>query len=419
MKELRKILIGSIAVALFVAMAACSTDSSITEPADDGTLVDITGNNLIEGRYIVIFEQLAIAEKGEDIQSFSVHERELRVEKAIERSTSNLDISAARVSTVFSTALQGAVLENLTLDDVNKLRNDRNVKHIVQDRIISLPPLEINRRKPPKGGGGGGGGTPPPAQTVPWGIAQVGGQLPAPSGITAWIIDSGIDYNHPDLNVNPSRGTNYVTKGKNTVKDGNGHGTHVAGTVGALDNDFGVVGVAAGVELVPMRVLDNRGNGYFSWSVKAFDDIAIRGSAGDVVNFSVGSSSRYTDIVIDNAVKGVGAKGIMVCLSAGNENDNTMYYSPARLDAQNVYTIGSMTQSISRSSFSNYGTSVDYYEPGSGVYSTYKDGGYATLSGTSMASPHACGILALGNGITAGAGSVSGVPIGTDQWGKR
>ena len=78
-----------------------------------------------------------------------------------------------------------------------------------------------------------------------------------------------------------------------------------------------------------------------------------------------------------------------------------------------------MTQSLSRSSFSNFGTSVDYYEPGSDVLSTYLDGGYARLSGTSMASPHACGILALGGGIVAGPGTVSGVTLGTDEWGMH
>ena len=202
-----------------------------------------------------------------------------------------------------------------------------------------------------------------------------------------------------------------------SLDDKDGHGTHTAGTVGAKDNSIGVVGVAAGITLVPMKVLNDNGSGYFSWSIAAFDDIAANGSSGDVVNYSVGPGSRYTSSTLDNAVKAVGAEGIHFCMSAGNSNDDTQYYSPARTNATNVYTIASMTSSLSKSSFSNYGSSVDYWEPGSGVYSTYKNNSYATLSGTSMASPHAAGILAAGS-ITSG-GTVSNVPSGTTTtWGK-
>lgn len=411
----RFLLMGAgLSLVIGLVLSSCSTDTMISEPAADASAIH-QNRDVVPGRYIVLFAESAIATKGEDIQSFTIAEREMRVDEAVDKMTSTLKINSDKVDLVFAAALQGVVFDNLTAEEVRRLQNDRTVKHIQQDHWIVLPELEISRR----GGGGkpGGGGTPPPTQTVPWGITQIGGHAMAPSGVTAWIIDSGIDTDHPDLNVNAGRGHNFVSKGKSTVNDGNGHGTHVAGTVGAIDNEIGVVGVAAGIELVPMRVLDNNGSGYFSWSVAAFNSVATNGAAGDVVNFSVGPSSRYNDPVIDAAVEGVGAKGIKVCLAAGNESDDAQYYSPAKVNAANVYTIGSMTSSLAISYFSNYGLPVDYYEPGSSVYSTYKDGGYATLSGTSMASPHACGILAFG-GITDG-GVITGVPSGTNVWGKR
>jgi subtilisin family serine protease len=179
-----------------------------------------------------------------------------------------------------------------------------------------------------------------------------------------------------------------------------------------------VVGVAAGISLVPVKVLANNGSGRFSWSIDGFDYVRKKGSSGDVVNYSVGPGSRYTSTTLDKAVKNLAAAGFKVCLAAGNSADDATYYSPARVNETNVYTIASMDEYTVFSDFSNYGSCVDWIEPGEGVLSTYKNNKYATGSGTSMATPHATGILAAG-GIESG-GTVTSVPSNTTtDWGKR
>jgi subtilisin family serine protease len=116
--------------------------------------------------------------------------------------------------------------------------------------------------KPPWAGGGSGEeSTTCSAQQIPWGITRVGGPNGNVSGMTAWVIDTGIDLDHPDLNVDVARSANFVGRGKDSPDDGHGHGTHVAGSIAAIDNSCDVVGVAAGASVVAVRVLDNSGSG--------------------------------------------------------------------------------------------------------------------------------------------------------------
>ena len=188
----------------------------------------------------------------------------------------------------------------------------------------------------------------------------------------------------------------------------NGHGTHVAGTVAAIDNGIGVVGVAPGTTVVAVKVLDRRGSGSYSGVIAGIDYVAANGSNGDVANMSLGGGYSAE---LNAAVEAAAATGVKFVLAAGNESTDAATKSPASANGPNVYTISSFAQGDNWSSFSNYGNPpVDFAEPGSAILSTYKDGGYATLSGTSMASPHAAGILLLG-GIRAG-GTVSGDPDG-------
>lgn len=406
--------------ATFVAlvMTACSVDTPTTsDPVGDEPTSIVRDGDLIPGQYIVAFNDYAVAQKGEDLQSLSHTERLALVRNAAFDLTASHGLKADAVKTVWGSAVHG-VLMTLSNEQADKLRRDPHVRYIEQDRWVTLPPFEIlgeDAEAAARKGGGGGGSQ--PSQTTPWGITRVGGAETPSSSVTAWIIDSGIDLDHPDLNVITSKCKTWVSGTKN-ADDGNGHGTHVAGTVGAKDNSVGVIGVAPGVNLVALRVLSSTGSGQFSWSISAFDHVAANGNAGDVVNYSVGPGSRYTLQSLDDAVENVGSKGIKVAMAAGNSNDDCTYYSPARLDASNVFTIAAMDVNTNKASFSNYGAPVDYWEPGVSVYSTYKGGGYATLSGTSMASPHACGILAVG-GFASG-GSVNNVPSGTTTtWGKR
>ncbi|MCO7224149.1 S8 family serine peptidase [Pleionea sp. CnH1-48] len=249
----------------------------------------------------------------------------------------------------------------------------------------------------PKGGkpGNGGGGSDP--QTTPVSVTRVGGPVDG-SGHTAWVLDTGIDLDHADLNVDASRGFSAFTKGKNaSMDDGNGHGTHVAGTIGALDNEIDVVGVAAGATVVPVKVLDSRGSGSFSGVIAGIEHVAANASPGDCANMSLGGGfSSELNEAVENAAQQSGA---FFVVAAGNEAQHASNVSPASASHNRVYTISAVDSNDRFASFSNYGNPpVDYAAPGVSILSTAKGGGTRTMSGTSMASPAACAVIMMRNG---------------------
>jgi subtilisin family serine protease len=225
------------------------------------------------------------------------------------------------------------------------------------------------------------------------------------------IIDTGIDVDHPDLNV--VGGKNCV-RGRNTFDDGNGHGTHVAGTVAAKDDGNGVVGVAPGARLWAIRVLDNRGSGTTSSVICGIDYVTANASTIEVANMSLGGSG--TDSVCGgsdsyhNAIcKSVGA-GVTYAVAAGNSAADASTSRPATYDE--VITVSALADFNGKpgggaaptcrsdvddtfADFSNYGADVDLIAPGVCINSTWLSGGYNTISGTSMASPHVGGAAAL------------------------
>lgn len=263
--------------------------------------------------------------------------------------------------------------------------------------------------------GGGGGST---AQIVDWGVTRIGGAGSPASGRTAWVIDSGIDLDHPDLNTTDARHMSFLERDSNP-DDLNGHGTHVAGIIAARDNSVGSVGVAPGAPVVAVRVLDRRGSGTWSGVIAGIDYVGERAASGDVANMSLGGgASDIVDDAVKCAADGPSASfkspgyicpstrlgGISFTIAAGNDSADADSYSPARANGKNIYTVSSFTKGVSAtddidpwSAFSNYGPSVDFAEPGSNIYSSYKDGTYKTLSGTSMAAPHLAGILMAGS----------------------
>lgn len=254
-------------------------------------------------------------------------------------------------------------------------------------------------------------------QSVPWGVSRVGGPTDA-SGLArrAWVIDSGIDLTHPDLNVDVADGTSFLS-GDSSLNDTYGHGTHVAGIIAAKDNGIGVVGVAAGAQVVPIRVLDGTGTGPDSGVIAALDYVALHASAGDVANLSL-IADAVSDMM-DLAVTNLGAKNVFVVIAAGNNSANASNYSPGRTNAPNVFTVSAFGSRDTWASFSNYGPAIDWSEPGVNVPSTYKNGGYATLSGTSMAAPHLAGLLLLQGSARSG-GAVKRDPDGSpDQIGVK
>lgn len=237
------------------------------------------------------------------------------------------------------------------------------------------------------------------APQTPWGVTRVGGAGDG-TGRTAWVIDTGIDFEHPDLIVDRGRSASFLLRGKTSADDGNGHGTHVAGTIGALNNGCDVVGVAAGATLVAVRVLDNSGSGSYSGVIKGIDYVAANGKSGDVANMSLGGGYSPT---LNNAVVAAAAKGIRFALAAGNEGADAADYSPASANGDNIYTVSAIDSTDTLAWFSNYGNPpVDCAAPGVNVVSTKNGGGVTTFSGTSMAAPHVAGILLLGTPTSGG-----------------
>jgi subtilisin family serine protease len=281
------------------------------------------------------------------------------------------------------------------------LQNNPRVLYVERDGIASIPRpgpsapkwCATNPDHPAcdKGGDDPGGG----GQTTPWGVTRVGGSADA-TGKTAWIIDTGIDLDHQDLNVDVGRSKNFVTWGKKTSEDGHGHGTHVAGTVAAIDNSRDVVGVAAGATVVAVRVLGNSGSGTISGVVAGVDYVAADAAPGDVANMSLSASGHHQSL--HDAVLNAAQSGIRFAIAAANSGDDASNWEPAHVNHGNVYTVSAINSSDCLASWSNYGNPpVDFAAPGVSVLSTRRKGGTTTMSGTSMAAPHVAGLLLLGS----------------------
>ena len=335
-----------------------STDAVSTAPAAKAAA----------GRYIVVFEAGVVDAPGLAKRLANAH--------------------AAIPEHVYQRTIRGFSAA-MSAQAANALAANPAVAYVEADQIITL---DAKPAKPGKPGDGGGEDPPPPSQETPWGITRVGGTRDA-SGLTAtaWVIDSGIDLNHADLNVDAGRSVSF-TRGKKTATDGHGHGTHVAGTIGAINNGIDVVGVAAGVTLVAVRVLDNSGSGTTSGVIAGIEYVAANAVAGDVANMSLGGGFSQA---LNDAVTAA-AGGVLFALAAGNESTDASTRSPASAEHPNIYTVSAIGQDDCLASFSNFGSPVDVAAPGVGVLSTKKGGGTTTFNGTSMAAPHVAGLLLLG-----------------------
>ncbi|HET9133359.1 MAG TPA: S8 family serine peptidase [Gemmatimonadales bacterium] len=206
------------------------------------------------------------------------------------------------------------------------------------------------------------------------------------AGVRAYILDTGILTGHVQFTGRLASGFTAISDGRGT-SDCNGHGTHVAGTVGGTTH-----GVAKGVTLVPVRVLNCQGSGTTTGVVQGIDWVATNAQAPAVANMSLGGGASSA---IDQAVANAVARGITFVVAAGNSNANACNYSPAR--APSAITVGATTSTDARASYSNFGSCLDLFAPGSSITSAWYTSTTATntISGTSMASPHVAGAAAL------------------------
>ncbi|MFK7922137.1 MAG: S8 family serine peptidase [Bacteroidia bacterium] len=405
-----------LSITLFLFLVSCEPEFPISlEPTQDD--VTLEGNNaafmvsqkhgdLIQGEYIVMFKEDLDYFKRLDLETTinrTANTRSTRAETStirekregailsyLENTLAEHHLPVQSVMSVYDLGRNKGGLVSMTDEDALELAQDDRVAIIEPNEIIAM---NLNAgakgRLIPADDG-------PSTQWTTYNVSAVGGNKDHTNEYTwAFIIDSGIDLDHTDLNVQPKFSKSFVPY-EADADDGFGHGTHVAGIIGAKNNGAGVIGVASGATLVAYKVLDRYGSGTKDYLIQALSEVSRVCIPGDVVNISLGTDkSSMINTLITNLKN---SKGIYFTIAAGNEGADATNYSPSDLDEANIFVVGSINWWNYISGFSNYGSSVQYLAPGEGIYSTFKDGKYAWMKGTSMAAPHVAGILLANNG---------------------
>jgi subtilisin family serine protease len=385
---MKKLLLCAAAAALL--LGACER---ATEPVTQEDDYIKTSLEVIPGQYVVLLKgDFGYVKSG----TMSYDDAQLAMTVVTKDILAKAGIYDREPLNVYSAGIPGFAVQ-MSENEALALEKHPNVRGVWQDMMFILAkpapsPVPL-----------------PTPEVMPAGITRVGGGATYSGTKRAWIIDTGIDLDHGDLNVDVAKGKTFVLR-TTTPNDDNGHGTHCAGIVAAKDNDGGVVGVAAGAPVVPVKVLDKRGSGAMSVIIQGVDWVTANGVAGDAANMSLGGGAYEP---LDLQVIEMGAKGIFVALAAGNESDDANNHSPARANGLNIYTISACDVNDYFATFSNYGNPpIDYCAPGVSILSTYNNGGLATMSGTSMAAPHACGVLLVTSGNPKSSGYVLNDPDG-------
>lgn len=401
-------------------LGACNKEEvnlqSTTSPATSKLSNSNDVQKVIEGEYLIQVHPETFAELNSD--PIGYEEKIRRAYGAIQQLLSPVvEVKSIEIQRVFVNVLTGfsAKLSPAQLAQIKLLPLVESVDQNVQVTLKDCAPTP--RSAPQKSSS---------TQVAQYGVMRTG--YGDGTGKRAFILDSGIDLDHSDLNVNTALGRDFTADGGlfgggggglfgggssgPEGDDDNGHGTHCAGIVAAIDNNIGVVGVAANAEVVAVKVIDFLGRCNGDDVIQGLDYIASVAVPGNVVNMSLGFLAGYTPV--DNATLNLAAQGIPVAAAAMNDSRHASTASPARANGPNLYTISAMDINDDFASFSNYGNPpVDFCAPGVDIYATYTNNGYNTLSGTSMAAPHVAGILLLNNGVIHTDGFVNNDPDGT------
>jgi subtilisin family serine protease len=334
-----------VAVGATLALAACSDQSPVSGRGPTAAPLLQANAGGIDGSYIVVLNE------GADPRAVAA-------------------VAGVEPSFVYTAALNGFSAQ-LNEGQLNALLHNPNVEYVEEDGVAQTAATQSG---------------------ATWGIDRIDQRSRPLSGtytytttastVYAYVIDTGIYTAHSNFG---GRAANVYDALGGNGSDCNGHGTHVAGTIGSA-----TYGVAKGVRLRGVRVLDCNGSGAWSAIIAGIDWVRLNRTNPAVANLSIGGGLNSS---VNTAVTNLANSGVFVAVAAGNSNANACNYSPAAASA--VTTVASSTSSDAKSSFSNYGSCVDLYAPGSSITSTWNNGGTNTISGTSMASPHVAGVGAL------------------------
>ena len=325
----------------------------------------------IENQYIVVLDDTVVGERG----PFSI---------APYIASELAGNHRGKLKHIYQNALNGFAVE-MSPEDAETLSQDFRVKFVEEDGVVQADVTQSN---------------------PPWGLDRID-QRNRPlsatytynwtgSGVRAYVIDTGIRTTHTQFG---GRASNVFDAFGGSGADCNGHGTHVSGTIGGS-----TYGVAKSAMLRGVRVLDCNGSGSNSGVIAGVDWVTNNHINPAVANMSLGGGASSA---LDTAVNNLANSGVPIAVAAGNSNADACGSSPAR--AANAITVGATTTTDARASFSNFGTCLDIFAPGSGILSAYfsSDTATATLSGTSMASPHVAGVAALYKQFNPGASSTT------------
>ncbi|MET7795399.1 S8 family peptidase [Streptomyces decoyicus] len=336
-------------------IAAVTAVTAGASPAAEGKIYGAEAKGAVNGSYIVMLKKsVRTAESGDLASKYG-----------------------GKVKRSFTSAIDGFSATGLSAEEAKHLAADPSVDKVVQNKKFHINEAQDN----------------PPS----WGLDRIDQadtkgdkkyNYPdaAGEGVTAYVIDTGIHISHKDFGGRAAYGFNAIDK-SDKAEDDNGHGTHVAGTIGGTKH-----GVAKKAKVVAVKVLDGEGSGTTEQVVAGIDWVTKNHKGPSVANMSLGGG---VDEALDTAVKKAIDSGVTFGVAAGNESSDAGQSSPARV--KEAITVASSTKDDEQSDFSNFGTAVDLYAPGSDITSDWNSGDDATktISGTSMATPHVVGAAAV------------------------
>ena len=348
-------------VGALVAGPAQAQEAQNEAQALEGQIVAADSANAVPDSYVVVLKD-SVTRSGVSAQATTLASR-----------------FGGQMGRTYDSALNGFSV-HMSADQARKLAADPSVAYVQQNQRFHLNETQKN---------------------VPsWGIDRIDQHNPpmhqtyTPVGdgakVTAFVIDTGVRVTHKTFGGRASGGFDAIDN-DNTPQDGNGHGTHVAGTIGGKE-----YGVAKAVKIVPVRVLDNEGSGTTEQVVAGIDWVVKHHSGPSVANMSLGGP---VDQVLDDAVRNAIKSGVTFALAAGNDGQSALLQSPARVSA--AITVAASDIDDNQAEFSNYGKAIDLFAPGVDITSSWNDSdtGSNSISGTSMASPHVAGAAALYLGL--------------------